>query len=297
MKESNQGTLVRGMGGLYTVRTASGEEYVLRAKKKFRREHMTPLVGDRVVFSPGEISDEHGWIEEILPRTNHYVRPPVANVTLMCITVSPVPEPDCLLVDKLLIHAFMQGLSPVLLVNKNDLDGGRTAEALACAYGKAGIGVYSVSARTGDGLAALKERLRGENACFSGQSGVGKSSLLNALFSVRAETGGISERIARGKNTTRHTELFEADGCRVFDTPGFSLLEITEPMEPVSLQNWYPEMAGLKDKCRFEGCCHVSEPGCAVREAAERGQMDSGRYIRYRILMENARETWKNRYR
>ncbi len=294
---NDRGTLVRGMGGLYTVRTDEGREYILRAKKKFRRQHITPLVGDHVEFTPGEISDEHGWIEEILPRTNRFIRPPVANATLLCITLSPVPEADCLLADRLLVFAFMQHLEAVLVVNKNDLDGGETAARLALAYGKAGVGVYSVSARTGDGLEKLKDRLRGETACFSGQSGVGKSSLLNALFSVRAETGGISEKIARGKNTTRHTELFEADGCRVFDTPGFSLLEISETVDPVTVQTWYPEMRGLKDRCRFEGCCHVSEPGCAVREAVERGEMDADRYRRYTVLLEEARTNWKNRYR
>lgn len=297
MKALYQGTLIRGMGGLYTVRTDEGREHVLRAKKKFRREHVTPLVGDNVVFSPGEVSDEHGWIEEILPRTNFYSRPPVANVTLLCVTVAPVPEADLLLVDKLLIYARMQGLTAALVVNKSDLDGGETAAGLEKAYRGAGIGVYAVSARTGLGLDLLRDRLRGERACFSGQSGVGKSSLLNALFGVRAETGSISEKIARGKNTTRHTELFEADGCRVYDTPGFSLLEITEPMEPLSLQKWVPEMDGLRDLCRFEGCCHVSEPGCAVREAVKRGEMDAGRYGRYCLMMENAREIWKNRYR
>ena len=285
------------MGGLYTARTDDGREYVLRAKKKFRRERLTPLVGDRVTFTPGEISDEHGWVEEILPRENFYTRPPVANVTLLCVTVAPVPEPDCLLADKLLMFARMQGLSAALVVNKSDLDGGETADSLTKAYAGAGVRVLRVSALTGDGLEELKECLRGQNACFSGQSGVGKSSLLNALFSVRAETGAISEKIARGKNTTRHTELFEADGCRVFDTPGFSLLEITAPMDPALLQDWYPEMEGLRDLCRFEGCCHVSEPGCAVREAAESGRIDAGRYSRYRDMMEQVRENWKNRYR
>ncbi|MBR6706085.1 MAG: ribosome small subunit-dependent GTPase A [Clostridia bacterium] len=292
-----QGTLVRGMGGLYTARTDDGLEYVLRAKKKFRRQRVTPLVGDRVLFTPGEISDEHGWVEEILPRANQFVRPPVANVTLLCVTVSPVPEPDCLLVDKLLVFAQMQDLTAVLVVNKNDLDGGETAARLAAAYERAGVKVFDVSASSGWGLKELKERLRGESACFSGQSGVGKSSLLNALFSVRAQTGEISEKISRGKNTTRHTELFEADGCRVYDTPGFSLLEIGEPLDPVMVQEWYPEMRSLRDQCRFEGCCHVSEPGCAVREAAQKGNIDMGRYTRYTILLEDAREVWKNRYR
>ncbi|MBR4500603.1 MAG: ribosome small subunit-dependent GTPase A [Clostridia bacterium] len=297
MTGSVQGTLVRGMGGLYTARTDDGREYVLRAKKKFRRQRITPLVGDRVLFTPGEISDEHGWVEEILPRANQFVRPPVANVTLLCVTVAPLPEPDCLLVDKLLVFSEMQHLNAVLVVNKNDLDGGETAERLATAYEKAGVKVFDVSAGTGRGLDALKDRLRGESACFSGQSGVGKSSLLNALFSVRAQTGEISEKIARGKNTTRHTELFEADGCRVFDTPGFSLLEIGEPLDPVMVQEWYPEMRRLREQCRFEGCCHASEPGCAVREAARKGEMDMGRYTRYTNLLEDARAVWKNRYR
>ena len=128
------------MGGLYTARTEDGLEYVLRAKKKFRRQRVTPLVGDRVLFTPGEISDEHGWVEEILPRANQFVRPPVANVTLLCVTISPVPEPDCLLVDKLLVFAQMQDLTAVLVVNKNDLDGGETAARLAAAYERTAAG-------------------------------------------------------------------------------------------------------------------------------------------------------------
>ena len=292
----NEGRLIRGRGGLYTVRTEEGQEHVLRAKKKFRREGLSPLVGDRVLFTPGTVSDEHGWIEQILPRTNHFKRPPVANITLLCITVAPVPEADLLLVDKLLVFAARQQMKALLVAAKEELDGGKTALELRQAYRLAGTEVFPVSSVTGEGLEALKERLKGEYACFSGQSGVGKSTLLNALFSIKAETGEISEKIARGKNTTRHTELFSVDGCYVFDTPGFSLLDLDLGEDPKRLQDWYPDFSGLRDECRFDGCCHDAEPGCAVRRDVGAGRIDPGRYDRYRELLNQCREKWKNRY-
>ncbi len=292
----DEGRLIRGMGGLFTARTEEGQEYVLRAKKKFRRERITPLVGDRVLFTPGRISDEHGWIEEILPRTNHFQRPPVANVSLLCVTVAPVPEADLLLVDKLLLFAGMQNMSAILVSAKSEMDDGRTARRLQSTYRNAGAEVYPVSSVSGEGLDGLKARLKGEYACFSGQSGVGKSTLLNALFSLQAKTGDISAKIARGKNTTRHTELFSIEACHVFDTPGFSLLDLDLGTDPKTLQEWYPEFRSVGEACRFEGCCHDTEPGCAVRARLEKGEIDPGRYERYRELLSQCREKWKNRY-
>lgn len=291
-----QGTLIRGMGGLYTVRGEDKAEYVLRAKKKFRRQHMSPLVGDEILFTPGEISDEHGWVEEILPRRSECLRPPVANMTLMCIVMAVQPLPDWLLVDKMLYYARKQGLKTAILINKCDLDGGETARQAMETYRGAQTQVVGISARVQDGLDAVKSLLKGETACFLGQSGVGKSTLLNALFQLNLVTGDISQKIARGKNTTRHAELFCLEDMRVFDTPGFSLLDIEDVFDPVLLQENYPEFEPYLGQCRFSPCYHASEPDCAVHQAVKDGQINKERYERYLILLDVLRKNWRERY-
>ena len=272
-----QGTLVRGFGGFYTVRDAEGQEFTLRCKKKFRRLGLSPLVGDEVLFTPGE-GEEHGWLEEILPRSSQCLRPPVANVSLLLIVVAPVPEPDLLLV-----------------VNKCDLDEG-LAQELSAQYAGAQVPVYAVSAESGQGLATLRERMGGRLCCLTGQSGVGKSTLLNALLGLSLETGEISRKIQRGKNTTRHAELLIKDGLRVLDTAGFSLLELDGGMEPVTLKEYYPEFAEYEGKCRFEPCYHDREPGCAVTAACGERAIHPQRLARYRALLAEVRQAWRERY-
>ncbi len=292
-----EGVIVQGRGGLYTARDQEGREYVLRAKKKFRRQGLTPLIGDRITFVPGEISDEHGWVEEIHPRISQCLRPPVANITLLCIVAAPQPSPDWLLVDKLMMYAGRQGLHAALIINKTDLDAaGETAQAARRMYAAAGRDVISVSAGQGTGLGDLRPRLQGETCCFAGQSGVGKSTLLNALFSLNQETGDISRRIQRGKNTTRHAQLFSFDGVQVIDTPGFSLLEFEEAFDPVLLQDYYPEFAAYRGQCRFSPCYHGSEPGCAVLQAVKEKKIDGERMERYHLLLNECRQKWRDRY-
>ena len=292
-----EGVIVQGRGGLYTVRDAEGNEYILRAKKKFRRQGMSPLVGDRIDFTPGSISDEHGWIEEIHPRISQCLRPPVANATLLGILVSPQPSPDWLLVDKLLIFARKQGLMPILIVNKTDLDKDDAVAELAKAmYEKAETEVYSVCAAQKTGLDEIRRRLRNETCCFSGQSGVGKSTLLNALFGLKQETGDISQKILRGKNTTRHAQLFSFGEIQVIDTPGFSLLEMDEVFDPVLLRDYYPEFQPYEGMCRFSPCYHGSEPGCAVLKAAKDGAIHPQRIERYHELLADCRQKWRERY-
>ena len=289
-----QGTLVRGFGGFYTVRDAEGQEFTLRCKKKFRRLGLSPLVGDEVLFTPGE-GEEHGWLEEILPRSSQCLRPPVANVSLLLIVVAPVPEPDLLLVDRMMVRARAQGMDMLLVVNKCDLDEG-LAQELSAQYAGAQVPVYAVSAENGQGLATLRERMGGRLCCLTGQSGVGKSTLLNALLGLSLETGEISRKIQRGKNTTRHAELLMKDGLRVLDTAGFSLLELDGGMEPVTLKEYYPEFAAYEGKCRFEPCYHDREPGCAVTAACGEGAIHPQRLARYRALLAEVRQAWRERY-
>ncbi|MBQ7656983.1 MAG: ribosome small subunit-dependent GTPase A [Clostridia bacterium] len=296
-----QGVIVRGRGGFYTVRDEAGQEFVLRAKKKFRRQKISPLVGDRVLFTPGEGKEEgkeeDGWVEEILPRQSQCLRPPVANVTLLCIVVAPTPEPDWMLVDKLLIFAQKQRIRPVLILNKGDLPRAEETAALARAmYAGANLNVLAVSAQSGQGVDGLKAYLSGGVCCFSGQSGVGKSTLLNALFGLSQETGDISRKIQRGKNTTRHAELFTFGDISVIDTPGFSLLELDEVFDPVLLRDYYPEFEPYVGACRFSPCYHGSEPGCAVLKAAKDGAIHPARLERYHALLADCRQAWRERY-
>ena len=293
-KQLPGGTLIRGIGSFYTVRTPEGETFTLRAKKKFRRQKMTPLVGDEVLFVPGE-GEEDGWLEEILPRKTVCLRPPVANVSRMVLVLAPVPEADLLLADRLLCRAVAQGMSAVIAVNKTDLDASLPA-LLESQYAVSGVPVIPVCARTGEGLDRLREALRGETCCMMGQSGAGKSTLLNGLLGLSLETGEISPRIERGRNTTRHVELLTAGGLRIMDTAGFNLLEPEKELEPEKLKERYPEFHPYEGKCRFRECLHDREPDCAVAEAVRKGAIHRERWERYRKLLAETRETWRNRY-
>lgn len=294
--EEKQGMLVRFFGGFYIAADEDGVEYTLRCPKKFRRMRLSPLVGDRVRFHPGQ-GEEEGWLDEILPRQTECIRPPVANVTLLLVVICPSPEPDLLLVDRLLARARKQGMRTALVVGKCDLDGGSLFERMQQEYAGAECPVFRVSARAHEGLEDVRDFMRGEGCCcLAGQSGVGKSTLLNALLGLQLETGEISEKIQRGKNTTRYAQLLMRDGIRVLDTAGFSLLETETGMEPEKLQELYPEFQPYISQCRFQPCLHDREPGCAVTQAAQEGDIHPARLERYRALLADVRLAWKNRY-
>lgn len=290
-----EGSILRGIGSFYTVLCdEDGREYTLRAQKKLRHQRLTPMVGDRVRFTPGQ-GEEDGWLEEILPRRSMLVRPSVANVDMLMLVVASVPAPDLLLCDKLILRATQGSMTPAICVNKIDLGDG-LARQIEAEYAGTQLRVFSVSAHTGEGVGALREAMRGKVTCLAGQSAVGKSSLLNALFGLSLETGGLSRKTERGRHTTRRAEMMALDGMFVLDTPGFSLLELEDAIEPEAFAQLYPEYNALAGACRFQPCLHDREPGCAVHAAVDRGELSAARWARYRELLGEVREKWKGRY-
>lgn len=287
-----EGTVLQGIGSFYRIGTDDGMVYTCRAQKKLRKV-AAPLPGDRVRFTPGEDTD--GWIEEIRTRKNALPRPAVANVDILALVIAPVPEPDMQLIERLLLYAAASQVQPILIVNKQDLDGsmaGRIREE----YSGSPLRVYETSAMEGTGIDLLRQALEGQIACFAGQSAVGKSSLLNALCDFSLETGELSRKTERGRHTTRRAELMTAGKLRIIDTPGFSLLDVLE-LDPTEMPGFYPEYETLAGECRFRPCMHDREPGCAVRVAVDEGRLSRIRYERYRVLLGEVRETWKERYR
>ena len=289
-----QGILLKGVGGFYYARTEDESVYTLRAQGKLRRDRMKPKVGDRVEFSPGT-GEEHGWILRVEPRKNELTRPPVANVDVIAIVVAAAtPEPDLLLADRLMLNARRAGIGVQLVVSKCDLDPER-AEAICRQYCGADANPIAVSSANGTGIDELREMLKGKIHALAGQSGAGKSTLINALYGLNTETGDLSKKIERGKNTTRHCELIPVSGGMVLDTPGFSLLE-SDPFDPVELKDGYPEFAPYEGQCFFHPCYHATEPKCAVLNAVKEGAIDSERHARYVALLEETKERWRERY-
>ena len=289
-----KGLIVKGVGGLYYIQGDDGTQHVLRAKGIFRKRKMVPLIGDEVLYSPSR-GDEHGWVEEILPRKNVLVRPPVANISMVILVLAPQPAPDFLLLDTLLIMAREQQIAPVLVINKCDL-GNTLSEEIRREYAKLGAPILEVSAKSGAGLDALRQVMRQGICCFAGQSGVGKSTLLCATTGLSLEIGEISRKTSRGKHTTRHAELMVSGEYRVLDTPGFSLLELWDKMDPVELQEFYPEFESYQGQCKFAPCYHLSEPGCAVLAAVEKGELSNERIERYHMLLAKVQKAWRGRY-
>lgn len=286
------GRIIQGIGGFYTV-SSGGNEFVCKARGRFRKEKISPLVGDLVEFSPGAEGDE-GSIEAILPRKNVLERPAVANLDLLLVTLACChPQPDLLLADRLLVRARRAGMEVAVVFNKSDLG---DAQAYARQYALSGLPTAMVSAATGEGRERLSSLAKDKVVGFAGQSAVGKSSLINLLCpKAQLETGDLS-RIERGRHTTRRAQLLQLpEGGYLMDTPGFSLLEL-DTFDPEELKGLYPEFRPYEANCRFLGCNHVGEPSCAVREAAEQGLLSLERLDRYTALFAELKEKWGRRY-
>lgn len=288
------GIILKGVGGNYVVKTDSGL-FVSRARGKFRYAKAKPLAGDKVLIEP--LPEREGYIHKIEERKNDLVRPAVCNVDLIVLVVSAAPpKTDYFMIDKLLAIAAHKNIETLLCINKCDLDMG---EELFSIYDNAGVQTVRVSAAEKIGIAQLKQRLKGKVCVFTGNSGVGKSSLLNVLMpELLLKTGDISVRIERGKHTTRHVELFSLDDdTYIADTPGFSLLD-TECMDLArkeDLEDAFIEFAPYKETCRFVGCSHTKEKGCAIIDAVKEGKIAKSRHMSYVKLYESARkiQSWQ----
>ena len=281
---------MKALSGFYYVDGGDGALTACRGRGKFRHQKLTPLVGDRVRFTP--LGEGAGILDEILPRKNQFQRPAVANIDqLVVIASGAVPVTDPFLIDRVVSIAEGRDCEPVICINKCDLD---AAEELYQTYRKAGFLTLRVSAETGEGIPELAAAIAGKVSAFTGNSGVGKSSILNALEpEFRLQVGEVSDKLGRGRHTTRHVELFRlSSGAIVADTPGFSSFD-TEGMElrrPEELQYTFREFAPYLDQCRFTGCAHVKEKGCAVLAAVKAGAIAPSRHASYVRLYEQAKE-------
>jgi ribosome biogenesis GTPase len=286
MPFKEQGRIVRAISGFYDVQTPNGV-FTCRGRGVLRKEHQTPLTGDTVQIT---VDGGKGMIEQILPRKNRFVRPAVANVDALVVfaaNVNPVTEP--FLIDRVAAIAGDQEVPTYICINKCDLD---PAIDLNRIYRNAGFPVICASAETGEGVEQLRQLVKGKFTAFTGNTGVGKSSMLNALCpELNLPTGEVSEKLGRGRHTTRHVELFYlGDDTYVADTPGFSSFD-TDQMDVIlkeNLQYSFGDFAPFLGACQFHDCTHRKEPGCCIREAAQRGDIEQSRYESYLKLYEKA---------
>lgn len=292
MEEKRTGVVIKGIGGNYDV--ACGDEILrCRASAKLRRDGVL-AAGEYVTL---RVTGSGGYILERLPRRNGLIRPAIANIdqlVILCSQAPPVTDPY--LIDKVTVVALYQGIRPIILLNKCDL---HPSGELYDAYQKAGFSVVRASAVTGEGVEELTAMLAGKISAFTGNSAIGKSSILNRIDSrFGLQVGDMSEKIARGRHTTRHVELLRLEnGGLVADTPGFSTFDAVrmEKLTRENLQHYFPELEPYFARCRFSDCRHIKEPGCLVREAVERGDIARSRYESYCKLYEEvaAQKLWK----
>lgn len=285
-----QGLIVKALGGFYYVKTTQAL-FECRARGKFRKIEQTPLVGDEVEISPTE--EGKGYVTRILPRRNFLVRPPLANIDrLILVTSIDEPAPNTLVLDKLIAIAEHKEIDPAVVISKADLQKDQ-AVAFADIYRGCGFDVFVVSNETGEGVDQVRAYLQGKLSAFCGNSGVGKSSLLNRIDErLQLETAHISQKLGRGRHTTRHVELYELpEGGYIADTPGFSSvdLERCEVILKDQLQYCFREFEEYIPQCKFTGCSHTCEKGCAVIRAVEEGKIPISRHENYRALYEDAK--------
>lgn len=292
-----EGKIIKALAGFYYVLSDENKVIQCRGRGVFRKNKVTPLVGDEVVFQAD--NDQEGYVLEIKERKNELIRPPIANVDQAILIFSAV-EPDfsTVLLDRFLVLIEFNRIRPIICISKMDLTTNeeRTRiEGYAGEYEKAGYKVLLTSSVTEDGIKQLIPLLEGEISVFAGQSGVGKSSLLNVMKpDLELETNDISTHLGRGKHTTRHVELIEIGAGLVADTPGFSSLEFTD-IEAEDLNYCFPDIEEASENCKFRGCLHLQEPKCAVKQAVEEGEIPPYRYEHYKVFLQEIKDR-KPRY-
>lgn len=293
-----KGKIIKGIGGFYYVHDGIGTIYECRAKGIFRNRKIKPLVGDDVEFSELDDVDlnvegkKFGSIEEILPRKNELIRPASANVDqAVIIFAAAAPEPNLNLLDRFLIMMEEKGLPVIIIFNKKDLVTEDKICELRSIYEKTGYPLYFVSLKDKEDVSAVLGLMRGKTTVLAGPSGVGKSTFTNTLVSDACmETGTVSEKIQRGKHTTRHSELFFVEkDTYLMDTPGFSSLT-PDSMEANEVKDYYPEFDEFVDECRFLGCVHIGERDCGVKDAVKDGKLSPVRYENYRLIYTELKE-------
>lgn len=297
-----QGKIIKGIAGFYYVFCEDDRLYECKAKGIFRKDGIKPYVGDNVVIQVLEKEKKIGNIEEILSRKNALLRPAVANVDqAMVIFAMAEPMPNLNLLDRFLVMIEREGVETVICFSKQDIVSEQEEERLKSIYEKCTNRVLTFSNKENTGIQAVKDCLRGKTTVLAGPSGVGKSSLVNRIFpQAESETGAISEKIGRGKHTTRHSELFHiGKDSYLFDTPGFSSLKVPE-IEKEELHRYFTEFLPYEGQCRYIGCSHIHEPGCVIKEDLEKGKICRSRYENYVQMYEELaeaekRKNWRNR--
>lgn len=282
-----EGRIISAMAGFYHVKSGN-KVYLCKPRGIFRKTQLTPAVGDIVMITP---EADEGTIEKVAPRTSLLTRPFVANVTASLLQFSiRDPAPDLLLLDTLIVNCLYHGIEPILLFNKTDLAEDQVAQELAQVYDQSGYAMHFISVFEGHGIKRLTETLDEGIYVLAGQSGVGKSSLINQLAATNLTVGEISTKLARGKHTTRHTSLVELKpDVFLVDTPGFQNLHLEAGVEPIDVLLGYPEFQEVGE-CQFYNCLHQHEPRCAVKEAYHAGRIHAIRYQHYLTLQQKLRD-------